>query len=108
MIGSEKNNGEKRSGSVLRTTTWGALIGLSVLLAFGVGSQVAKSHFDTSATQSAEQQTSPDVMTAQADVKPAKNDSFFRGPVKQISQLNPVSPGQESKPAATSTLSAQV
>src|SRR6266436_8388503 len=107
MIGSENNNGEERGGSTLKTTTWGALIALSALLAFGVGSQLAKSHFDTSATQTAEQQASPDVMTAQADVKPAKDASFFRGAVKQISQLNPFSEGQESKPAATPTLNAQ-
>src|SRR6266852_2930140 len=108
MIGSENNNnGEKRGGSMLKTTTWGALIALSALLAFGVGSQLAKSHFDTPATQTAEQQASPDVTTAQADVKPAKDDSFFRGAVKQISQLNPFSEGQESKPPATPTLNAQ-
>ncbi len=45
MIGSENNNGEKRGGGILKTTTWGALIALSALLAFGVGSQLAKSIF---------------------------------------------------------------
>ncbi len=107
MIGSENNNGEKRGGGILKTTTWGALIALSALLAFGVGSQLAKSHFDTSATQTAEQQASPDVMAAQADAKSAKEDSFFNSASKQISKFSPFSFGQESKPSNTPTLSTQ-
>ncbi len=107
MIGSENNNSEKRGGSILKTTTWGALIALSALLAFGVGSQLAKSRFDTSATPTAEQPASPDVLAAQADAQSAKEDSFFNSASKQISKLNPFSSGQESKRSNTPALSAQ-
>src|ERR1700740_1858681 len=107
MDGALNSKPTKNGGGLLRTTTWGSLIALSILVAaLGLTGHLPATQRGAAALQTIAPTASPQISASQPGAKAARADSFLSSTAKQISRLNPFSVGQGQKTEATVASSA--